>query len=96
MDVMHGSGKTQPLSATLPIPHTFMHSMHELQQPWYPDSELLQIDLGHSVERPKVEKSAKEIATNELHKFLFGQQQGPQIMSGNSSIFNAVCSSATQ
>ena len=96
MNVMHGSGKTQLQSATLPIPHTFMHSMHELQQPWYPDSELLQIDLGQNSERPKVGKSAKEIATNELHKFLFGQQQGPQIMSGNSAIFNAVCSSTTQ
>ena len=72
-----------------------MHSVNELTQAWYPDSEIIQMDLGHNSERPKVEKSAKEIATNELHKFLFGQQQ-PQIMSGNSSIFNAVCSSANQ
>ena len=89
-----GSGKTQLLSATLPIPHTFMHSVSELTQPWYPDSELTQIDLGHNSGKPKVEKSAKEIATNELHKFLFGQKQAPQITSRNSSIFNAVCSNA--
>ena len=63
--------------SNLPIPHTYGFSKSELMQPWYPEGDPKH-DIQQGSEKMKVQKTEKEVVTDELHEFLFGQVHKPK------------------
>ena len=63
--------------SNLPIPDTYGFSKSELMQPWYPEGDP-KLDIQQGSEKMKFQKTEKEVVTDELHEFLFGQMHKPK------------------